>query len=166
MPEANFGSHLDPVDLKLIKNTLLDESTAPDDAQKVVEQSQPDFGQAALDWYQFGFPVIPTLPTCKIPAVPWDPWLADLSPESIAAHWQRHPDHEVGFIVGPDIVVLDADSPEATAALERIEKERGVSPRLRNGTRKGSHHFYRRAPGTFARSASFSTEKFPARIDV
>ncbi len=166
MSESNFGSHVDPLDQKLVQNPLLDESTAPDDAQKVSEQSKPDFGQAAQDWYQSGFPVIPILPTCKVPALPWDDWLDKLSLESIAAHWKRHPDHEVGFIVGDDIVVLDADSPEATAALERIEKERGVSPRLRNGTRKGSHHFYRLAPGTFARSASFSTEKYPARIDV
>lgn len=166
MSESNFRSHLDPLDLKLIKNTLLDESSAPDDAQKVVEQSQPDFGQAALDWYQFGLQVIPLLPQSKFPALPWDGWLADLSPEAIAVHWKRHPDHEIGFIVGPDHIVLDADSPEALANLVRIEEERGVSPRLIVGTHKGVHHHFRLAPGTYARSAAFSTEKFPAGIDV
>lgn len=62
--------------------------------------------------------------------------------------------------------MLDADSPEATAALERIEKERGVSPRLRNGTRKGSDPSTHGSPGTFARLRYRLTEKFPARIDV
>lgn len=33
-------------------------------------------------------------------------------------------------------------------------------------TRKGEHHYYRLAPGTFARSAAFSTDRFPAGIDV
>ena len=125
-----------------------------------------DFLKAALMWFFFGFKVIPLIPRKKITAVIWDPWLANLSQESIVAYWKRHPDHEVGFIVGDGHIVLDADSPESLANLVRIEVERGVSPRLIVKTRKGAHHHFGLAAGTFARSASFSTEKFPARIDV
>jgi hypothetical protein len=125
-----------------------------------------DFLKAALMWFFFGFRVIPLIPREKNPAVIWDQWLAHLSQESIVAHWKRHPDHEVGFIVGDGHIVLDADSPEALANLVRIEVERGVSPRLIVKTRKGAHHHFGMAPDTFARSASFSTERFPARIDV
>jgi len=126
----------------------------------------PDFGKAALAWGGFGYNVIPLIPAKKIPATPWEPWEKGPSPSRIRSHWQKHPKDEVGFIVGDGRIVLDADSPEALANLVRIEVERGVSPRLIAGTHKGVHHHFRLAPGTYARLAAFSTEKFPARIDV
>ncbi len=124
------------------------------------------YHQAAKGWFKFGFQVIPIIPRGKSTVVKWDSWLEDLSENKISSHWSQHPDHEVGAIVGDDLIVFDADSPEAIKALISIEEEYGVKPSMISGTRKGEHHFFRRAPGTFAKSDSHSTEEHPERIDV
>jgi hypothetical protein len=122
--------------------------------------------EAALYWHQFGFSVIPALPNEKRTAVTWDSWLTNLSKEKIVAHWTAHPDHEVAFIVGDSIIVLDADSPESIAALHAIEEKFGLTSKLVNKTSKGLHHFFQLASGTFVRPDSHSTEKHPERIDI
>lgn|GEM_PF-569972 len=124
------------------------------------------FSEAAKRWFTFGFQVIPIVPTQKITALKWDPWLTGLNVEKIAGHWGNNPGHEIGFIVGDDYLVLDADSPEAIEALIAIEKKLMVSSSLVVKTRRGQHHYYRRAEGTFAKSDSHSTEEHPERIDV
>lgn len=122
--------------------------------------------EAALYWHRFGFSVIPALPNEKRTAVTWDSWLANLSNETIIAHWSAHPDHEIGFIVGESIIVLDADSPESIAALQAIEEKFGFTPKLADKTSKGMHHFFQLASGTFVHPDSHSTEKHPERIDI
>jgi hypothetical protein len=124
------------------------------------------FLQAALCWLYFGFQVIPIIPNTKIPALKWGPWLEYLSPETIRQHWKKHPDHELGFILGDGIIVFDADSPMAIAALNEIEEAFDISPNLVVCTTKGEHHYFKRAPGTYAIGNSHSTEKYPERIDV
>ena len=62
--------------------------------------------------------------------------------------------------------MFDADSAQSIAALEALERKFNVLPKLVVRTRKGVHHYYRRAAGTFAKSDAHSTEKFPERIDV
>jgi hypothetical protein len=97
-------------------------SSLPGDPGGVtLETITPDFGQAALEWFNFGLSVIPLLPGKKVTAVKWDRWLEPLSPDSIGAYWAEHPDHEVGCIVGDGLIVLDADTPVAGAALAKIE---------------------------------------------
>jgi hypothetical protein len=92
-------------------------SIVPIDSHKIPAILSPScdlltrYNQAALYWFKFGFNVIPILPDAKKTAVKWDPWLKELSIEKIAEYWSKHPDHEVGFIVGDDIIVFDADSP-------------------------------------------------------
>lgn len=125
-----------------------------------------DFLKAALMWFYFGFMVIPLWPVTKRTCVHWNGWLEELSPESIHDYWAAHPDHEVGFIVGEGIIVFDADTPMAVAALAQIEESFDKTPLLVMKTTKGQHHYFRRAPGTYAKSDSHSTEKYPERIDV
>ena len=120
----------------------------------------------ALHWHEFGFHSIPTVPTAKRTVVSWDEWLNDLSLKKIGQHWTKNPDHEVGFIVGDEFIVLDADSPESIAALAAIEKAHGATPNMVVKTTKGEHHFFKRAQGTFAKSDSHSTKEFPDRLDV
>jgi hypothetical protein len=124
------------------------------------------FLNAAIYWYTFGFAVIPIIPGTKLPAVKWDPWLATLSLETISTYWAQHPSHEVGFIVGDDVIVFDADSPKSIAALALLEKTFDITPSLTVNTSKGQHHYYKRTPGTYAKSDSHNTEKHPERIDV
>ena len=119
--------------------------------------------QAAQFWFDFGLNVVPIAPGTKIPVVKWDPWLTGLSHSQIDAHWQRHPDHDVGFIVGDNIIVFDADSPEALAALVDAEARAGVAPQLVVQTTRGQHHYFRRDPALPAR---LSAQDFPKKLDV
>lgn len=120
----------------------------------------------ALHWHEFGFHSIPTVPTAKRTVVFWDEWLNDLSAKKISKHWSQNPDHEVGFIVGDDNIVLDADSAESIAALAALEKAHGVTPNMVVKTTKGEHHYFKRALNTFAKSDSHSTKEYPDRLDV
>lgn len=120
----------------------------------------------ALHWHEFGFKVIPLVQHSKLPALSWDPWLNKLLPAKISLHWSKFPGHEVGFIVGDELIVFDADSPESIAALVALEKAHGVTSNMVVKTTKGEHHYFRRAKGTFAKSDSHSTKEYPNRLDV
>ena len=128
--------------------------------------SFPSFLLAALFWFEFGFQVIPLAPKSKVTAVKWNPWLEGLSIEKITAYWTQHPDHEVGFIVGNDIIVFDADSTQSLAKLNEIEKAFDATPLLITKTKKGVHHFFKRSKDVFAKSDSHSTVAHPDRLDV
>ncbi len=121
---------------------------------------------AASWWHRFGFAVIPIGPGTKRTVEKWDPWLAKLSRDMVTSHWANHPEHEVGFIVGDGIIVLDADAAESIAALKAIELKFEVVPRLIVKTTRGEHHYFKRTSGTFAKADSHSTTDFPDRIDV
>jgi len=121
---------------------------------------------AALFWFDYGLQVIPIVPGTKVTAVKWDQWLVDLCREKIKEYWEKHPNHELGFIVGDDMIVLDADSLESMEALMKIEAIYSLIPKLVIKTTKGRHHYYRRAKGTIAKSDSHSTEKYPNRLDA
>jgi hypothetical protein len=121
--------------------------------------------EAALYWYDFGYTVLPLVPGEKRTAVGWS-WADTLTRQKVSDHWSAYPEHEVGFIVGPDVLVLDADSPEAVEAIKSIEVEFGIQSNLLVGTSKGFHFAYRPGPGVFARADSHSTKEYPERIDV
>lgn len=123
------------------------------------------YRSAAFFWYGFGYKVIPIVPHAKRTSVKWG-WLETLSPEQLNEHWTKYPDDEVGFIVGDDFIVFDADSPQSVAALAEIEKAFDVTPCLVVKTKKGEHHHFKRAVGTYAKSDPHSTEDHPERIDV
>ncbi len=122
--------------------------------------------QAASLWFDFGYKVIPLMPNSKLPATKWDSWLNGLSAGKITNYWEINTKHELGFIVGDDIMVLDADSPESTAALYSIENALGITPNLIVKTAKGEHHHFKRAAGTYAKTDSHDTAQYPNRIDV
>ncbi len=121
---------------------------------------------AAQEWWDFGFRVIPVVAGEKVTAVKWDPWLDSLSAGSIAAHWSEHPNDDVGCILGTEIVVFDCDSPAAEQAMLALEESFGIKPALVVKTSKGTHRYYRLAPGTYAKSDAHSTAIYPHRIDV
>jgi hypothetical protein len=86
--------------------------------------------QAAQSWHKFGLNVIPVSAGTKKTAVKWDPWLAELSEQTLKDHWTLHPNHELGFIVGDDVIVFDGDSTESIAAIADIEKAFDLIPSL------------------------------------
>jgi len=116
------------------------------------------------EWYRFGFRVIPL--AGKQTVVEWAPWLANLSPAAVAAHWARHPEHGVGCITTPQLYLLDADSPQSQATLAALEAATGIRSNFRIQTPSGMHHWYKRKAGTHARMAGFNSTKHPANLDI
>lgn len=121
---------------------------------------------AAKFWFGFGFNVIPIIPDKKQTSVKWNPWLEKLSEEAISAYWATHSSYQLGFIVGPGVVVLDADSVESQVALADIEFAFDVMPNLIVKTKKGVHHYFRLSENVSVTTDSHSTDKHPNRIDV
>lgn len=117
-------------------------------------------------WLEFGFKVIPIVPNTKVPAFKLESWLSLLSPETVSGCWGHTPAREVACVVGPDMVVFDADTPAALSALVTLEALHGVKPRMVVKTRRGIHHYFKLADGVFVKNDSHSTEQHPARIDV
>lgn len=122
--------------------------------------------EAAHHWFQFGYKVIPNIPETKTPAVGWDNWSKNLSAASISEYWADHPNHDIAFLVGEEIIVLDADAPEAVAALDALERKFHAAPLMIVKTTRGEHHYFRRTPDVYAKTDSHSTKDHPERIDV
>lgn len=122
--------------------------------------------EAALTLYEAGFHVIPIIPGQKRPACKHHPWLDELSIQTITNYWNLHPKDEIGCITGDDLLVLDVDSRQSGVSLFEIEKVFDVLPALVVKTNKGEHHYFGLVPGTFAKSDSHNSEKYPDRIDV
>jgi hypothetical protein len=121
--------------------------------------------EAALYWYDFGYTVLPLVPGEKRTAVVWS-WADDLTRQKVQDYWTSHPAHEVGFIPGDDVLVLDADSPQAYDKILDFLDQFNVKSNLVVGTTKGFHFCFRLAQGVYARADSHSTVDYPARIDV
>jgi putative DNA primase/helicase len=122
--------------------------------------------EAALLWLKFGLNPIPIKPNTKKPGLTWQPWLDKLSEKSIKMHWGSNPEHDLGAVIDHSLLVLDADSKESLAALYSLENDHGLHPNLIIKTRKGEHHFFKRAANTYAMTQSYSTDKKPEKIDV
>lgn len=129
-------------------------------------RAAPSNIKAAMYWYQYGFSILPIIPGTKFPAIKWDPWLAALSKQTIIAYWQQNPAYELGFIVGDNFIVFDADSTESIAALVEIELAFDITPNLVVKTSKGEHHYFKLAAGSVAKSDSHCTKLYPERIDI
>lgn len=139
------------------------------DIDDIRPRNVPEFKsnlEGALWWQDFGSVVLPMVPGQKRPAAKYEPWMGGVSKEAIRQHWEAHPEHEVGAILGENQLVLDTDTPEAQGALAEIEKRFGVKASFIVKTRRGYHHHYWLKDGTFAKPDSHDTEKHPERIDV
>ena len=129
--------------------------------------SDPDsFLEWAVYFNDFGLSVIPLIPGEKRSVCQWYPWLADLSKGKVVSYWATNPTHELGFIVGPKLIVLDTDTPEAETALCNLEKKFHCEPSLVINTKHGTHHYFRHPPKVYAKCDAHSTSEFPNRIDI
>ena len=124
------------------------------------------YQNAALFWHEFGLAIIPIIPGTKKPALMWDSWLTGLSPAAILEHWSRHPEHEVGFIVGDRFIVFDADSPKAVVALIDAECRFGVIPSMIVQTTRGEHHYFRKDPSVKGKTTYKIVGELHDRIDI
>ncbi|WIT12909.1 bifunctional DNA primase/polymerase [Paucibacter sediminis] len=127
----------------------------------------PDSNRSsALFWFGFGLAVIPVLPKTKKTAVTWDLWLQRLSARQITLHWIAHPGHEVGFIVGNSMIVFDADSAKAVAALIEAECRFGVQPSMIVQTTRGEHHYFAKSQDLPCNTTSKIVADPQDRIDI
>jgi len=129
-------------------------------------QHTETFLNAALEAFTFGFIPIPLIPESKRTSEKWDPWQIKLDDYKINWYWKRHPNYEVGIIVGDNIIVYDADTPESLAQLYEIEKILDIHSNHTVLTKKGEHHYFCIPDDVIAKQNSHGTEKFPNRIDV
>ena len=108
---------------------------------------ETNFSTEALFWYQYGFKVIPVLPGSKKTATMRDRWLTNLSVRKIHSHWTAHPEHEVGCILGSDLIMFETNNSEYEHALSVVEEVFGLKPKLVVKTAKGVQHYFRCTPG-------------------
>lgn len=122
---------------------------------------------AALFWHDWGLRVCPFLPRSKVPSTRWQPWEQCYSGANVSRHWRAHPHHEVGALVGDDLVVLDADNPQAVERLRALEAQFGIVPMLVVSTTRGVHHYFRRESGsTFGTTKASSAVLQGGALDI
>lgn len=88
----------------------------------------------------YGFNVFPLQPRGKTPLISWQPYQLRCARAAEIAAWSSNPTSNVGVVCGPtsgNLVVLDIDSPEARAELERLYGALPTTPTVR--TRNGWH---------------------------
>ncbi|EED30558.1 Primase C terminal 2 family protein [gamma proteobacterium NOR5-3] len=121
---------------------------------------------AALDLFRRGFTPIPLRRGTKATAVKWDPWVEDLSEEKIRHHFNKYPNHELAVLLNDELLVLDADTPDAVSALHQLLKSYEITPTLSVNSARGCHVYLRRASGTYAKSDAPNKDANPAAIDI
>jgi len=135
------------------------------DLSMVGETSQ-DNREAALRWSDYGLVVIPTEPGSTKPTVDVKRWPADCNRNIVDAHWWKHPGHNVGFVVGSNLVVVSADSLEAQAALHQVEKALGIRPNMTVNTPMGVEHYFWLKKGTRVSPDLESRQRHVGHIDL
>lgn len=135
----------------------------------MTQKAIPSFTRK-VDWALFlanaGFTVIPIHAATKTPVAKWNVWETDQRDAQIKQHWKKFSHHDIGMISNPELIVFDADGEQSLLALQRIEKEHGLTPECVVKTRKGQHHYFLRPKDVFARQDSFNTNLHPEKIDV
>jgi len=115
---------------------------------------------SALDLYEQGFRVIPLAPKTKNrPLIPWKEFQKRMPvEEEIRQWWTRWPDANAAIVTGPEIIVIDADRPEA---IEWVESTLTRTP-WRVDTRPGRRHYYYATGG----ETPLSSATLPGGIDI
>ena len=131
------------------------------------EELPTDVIGAAHWWFAWGLNVAPVSQTTKYTRLRWAEWLPTLANGGHdAINNTLRPDDWLCAILDDSVLVLDADTPESETALHEIEAAHDITPNLVVRTKKGVHHYFRRAKGTYAMTQGYSSEKHPERIDV
>src|SRR5690554_1822956 len=132
----------------------------------IAEDMPPNIVDAAHWWLDRGLKVIPICPKEKHPSVKWQKWLDNLGHDAITQHWQRRPQDELGAVLDDSLMVLDADAEKSVRGLYVLEQDHFCEPYLVVKTKRGEHHYFKRAAGTYAKTQSCDTKKQPEGIDV
>ncbi|HEV8339584.1 MAG TPA: bifunctional DNA primase/polymerase [bacterium] len=93
----------------------------------------------------------------KVPLVKWKPYESRLPTETeIRRWWTQWPGANIGLVTGKisRVVVVDADSPEAIALIERWAE--GAAPKVETG--RGRHYYFTYPEGEAVRSEDIEVE--------
>ena len=109
--------------------------------------------QAALDYLDRGWSVIPIHEKAKRPAVPWKVYQKRHAKKKTVHEWfRRSPNYNVGIVTGElsGLVVVDVDPRhDGDKSLHRLEQENGPLPvTLESITGGGGRHLYFAHPGS------------------
>ncbi len=113
--------------------------------------TRPRCLQAALEYLQDGWSVIPLEPRGKKPLVKWKDYeTLSATKEQVCAWWKKWPDANVGIVTGTisDLLVLDIDGEEGNATLTGLEKTHGPLPLTRTAKTGKGRHLYFTFPST------------------
>lgn len=121
---------------------------------------------AANAWLAHGYSPMPVTPGQKATRYKHAPWLEKLTDRSVDVHWSMHPNDDIALHCRKGLVVLDADSQESLDAMLSLETKHGLHPKMVVNTKKGVHHYFRQTPELRIKSAGYSTDSHPERIDV
>lgn len=117
----------------------------------------PATEEAALDFLNRGWSVIPIRERAKRPAVPWKIYQSKCVSEETLHEWfRRSPDCNVGIVTGAlsRLVVLDVDPRHGgKESLRKLEREHGSLPdTVESITGGGGRHLYFSHPGGVVRN--------------
>jgi hypothetical protein len=117
----------------------------------------PTTEEAALDFLNRGWSVIPIRERAKRPAVPWKIYQSKCVSEETLHEWfRRSPDRNVGIVTGAlsRLVVLDVDPRhDGKESLRKLEREHGSLPdTVESITGGGGRHLYFSHPGGVVRN--------------
>lgn len=97
--------------------------------------------EAALDYWERGWSIIPIKPETKRPAIKWLEY-QDRQPtqDEIYAWWEQWPDHEIAIVTGEltGLVVVDCDNEDALHAAY----DAGMRSPIRVKTKRGVHLYF------------------------
>lgn len=128
--------------------------------------SAEEVADAAQNWLGFGLNVTILVPGTTQAAVRVKPDVYDQSYESIASDLVKHPDTDLGFVVGASLIVFRAKSKRAKLALRAMAKEHGVEAKAINVSADGMDFFFWLQKGTATMLAAKSNNGHPDQIEV
>ncbi len=97
--------------------------------------------EAALQYLERGWSIIPIKPEAKRPAIKWLDFQSRLpTEEEVTEWWTRWPDHEIAIVTGElsGVVVVDCDNEEAAHAAFDANMRSPIKVK----TKRGSHLYF------------------------
>ena len=112
--------------------------------------TRPRCLEAALQYLEAGWSVIPLEPQGKKPRVNWkDYQTVPATPEEVCEWWKKWPDANVGIVTGSisDLLVIDIDGEEGEATVAQLQRTHGALSLTSTVKTGNGRHLYFTFPG-------------------
>jgi hypothetical protein len=128
--------------------------------------SAEDVTETANAGIGFGLGVIPLWPGTAQAAVQVKRWLEELDSELVDSHWYKHPEHELGFRVGENMIAFRAKSKKARVAFRGVVKGTGADAKLICDSEDGAVYLFWLPKDTATELARKSNESHSDQIEI